>query len=102
MENAQKLPIQAVGMVWYKRENYDRLKTIFEDGSNLHDTYDGWLKAAEAGRLSMESKGARVICVDIDPVDFPEWCKNNDMKLNAAARNRYANLAVYNAITSNS
>jgi hypothetical protein len=98
MGDNQKLQIQAVGMVWYKRENYERIRTICEDGNNLHDTYDEWFKAAEIGRKGLESQGARVICVDIDPVEFPVWCRNNDMKLNAAARNRYANLAAYKAI----
>jgi hypothetical protein len=101
MKNEQKLQIQVVGMVWYKRENYDCLKTIFEDGDVLHDTYDEWLKAAETGRLSMESKGTRVVCVDIDPIEFPEWCRKNSMKLNAAGRNHYANLEAYKAVTGN-
>ena len=89
-------------MAWYKRENYKRIRTICKDGNKLHDTYDEWLKAAEAGRKEMESQGAQVVCVDIDPVEFPKWCKNNNMKLNAAARSQYANIAVYKAFTENS
>ena len=60
------------------------------------------LKLLRLAARGWKARGARVVCVDIDPVEFPEWCKNNDMKLNAAARNRYANLAAYKAVTENS
>ena len=49
----------------------------------------------------MEDRGTWVICVDIDPVKFREWCNDNDMKLNAAARNLYAILPACRAVVEN-
>lgn len=83
--------VSIVGMVWYKPENFDRLMALFEDGQKLHRTYEHWLRDAERGRDHFQNLGMRVICVDIDPDEFPKWCSANGMKLNAAARNRFAN-----------
>jgi hypothetical protein len=86
-------------MAWYKAENFNRLRAMFEDGNKLHRTYKEWLVAAETGRNRFESQGVRVICVDIDPDQFPEWCKANRMKLNAEARNKYSSLIAYKVAT---
>ncbi len=91
--------IQATGMVWFKRENFDRLRAMFEDGHKLHRTYDEWLAAAEAGRKAFEAKGGRVVCVDIDPHDFPVWCKAKGKNLDANGRNAYAAWIAYKVLT---
>lgn len=91
--------VQATGMVWFKRENYVRLRAMFEDGHKLHRTYDEWLAAAEAGRKAFEAKGGRVVCVDLDPHDFPKWCKAKGLKLDANGRSAYASFIAYKTIT---
>ena len=86
MAQAQK----AVSMAWFKRENFAALRVMFEDGHKLHGTYDEWLAAAEKGRKVFEAKGLFVICVDIDPQDFPLWCKAHGHKLDAKGRTAFA------------
>lgn len=92
-------PISATAMVWFKREHFDTLRAMFEDGHKLHRTYDEWLAAAETGRKSLEAKGVRVVCVDLDQHDFPEWCKAQGKKLDADGRNAYANWVAYRVLT---
>lgn len=92
-------PINAVGMAWYKPEHFGRLRAMFKDGHKLHRTHDEWLRAAETGRKSYEVKGIRVVCVDIDPDEFPRWCKAEGLQLDADARMRYANLIAYKVLT---
>lgn len=91
--------VSATGMVWFKRENFARLRVMFEDGHKLHRTYDQWLAAAELGRKGLEAKGMRVVCVDIDPHDFPVWCKAKGKNLDANGRNAYAAWVAYKVIT---
>jgi hypothetical protein len=91
--------VQAVGMAWFKPENFVRLRAMFEDGHKLHRTYPEWLKAAEAGCDTFEKRGVTVVRVDIDPDQFPEWCKSKGLQLNAAARTEYANFIAYKTIT---
>jgi hypothetical protein len=91
--------ISAVGMAWYKPENFLRLRAMFEDGHKLHRTYREWLAAAEANEKALKIKGLRVLRVDIDPDQFPEWCKAEGLKLNADARNRYASMVAHRIIS---
>lgn len=91
--------IQAVGMAWYKRENFERLRAMFEDRHKLHRTFDEWLRDAEIGRKGLEAKGVRVICVDIDPDQFRAWCDASGKRVNAEGRIDYANLIAYKVLT---
>lgn len=92
--------VHVVGMAWFKPENFARLRAMFKDGHKLHRTYDEWLRAAETGRKAQEVKGLRVVCVDIDPDDFPQWCKAQGMDLDANARMQYASLIAYKTLIS--
>ena len=85
------MQVQIIGMAWYKPQNFARLRAMFEDGHKLHDTYDEWLVAADQGRKTFEAKGHRVVCVDIAPDKFTEFCKSKGLKLDADARNIFAN-----------
>jgi precorrin-6x reductase len=82
--------ISAVGMVWYRREHFDQLRALCEDGDKLPRTYEEWLARAEQGRKFHEERGAWVICVHLDPEEFPAWCLAQGLHLNADARNRFA------------
>ncbi|MCD5360309.1 hypothetical protein [Chromobacterium aquaticum] len=93
------MKIQIVGMSWYRPETFAKLRAMFEDGDKLHNTYEEWFAAAEMGRKRMEAKNIKVICVDIDPDEFPKWCKENKMKLNAEARNKFSSLIAYKIAT---
>jgi hypothetical protein len=93
------MQVQIVGMAWYRTETFAQLRAMFEDGHKLHRTYKEWFAAAEGGRKKFESQGVRVVCVDIDPNQFPEWCKANGMKLNAEGRNKYASFIAYKVAT---
>ncbi len=84
--------VQIIGMAWYKPQNFIRLRAMFEDGHKLHVTYDEWFVAAEKGRKTFEAEGRRVVCVDIDPDKFPEWCRTQGLKVNADARQKFASL----------
>lgn len=96
------MQVQAVGMAWYKPENFIRLRAMFEDGHKLHPTYGEWFAAAEFGKKRLEADGARVFCVDIDPDNFPEWCASKGLKLDAHARNTYASSIAYQMIAGSS
>jgi hypothetical protein len=41
------MKVSAGGLAWYRREDYPRLLTIFEDADKLPPTYDEWLAMAE-------------------------------------------------------
>lgn len=93
------MQVKVIGMAWYKPENFARLMAMFEDSNKLHRTYKEWVRDAERRKKEVEVPGVRVVCVDIDPDQFPEWCKTNGMKLNAEARMKYAAFIAHKVVT---
>ena len=91
--------VQVVSMAWYKRENFDKLMALFEDRHILHRSFDEWLVDAEIVRKSKEANGLRVVCVDIDPDHFFEWCLAGGLNFNAQARIDYASMVADKVVT---
>ena len=78
------------GLAWYRRPDYDRLKSMFTDGEKLPDTYSQWLKIACRTTETLTKEGHIVEKVYIDPEAFPAWCKSKRRKLDTNARITYA------------
>lgn len=83
-------PLQAVGVAWYRREDYALLKAMFPDGGRLPDAFDDWLQNAEQVRDHLAGEGIKVIQAHIRRDAFPEWCRARGLKPDAKARMRYA------------
>jgi len=77
-------------MVWYKKEDWERLKEMFADAELLPKTYDDWLKRAEDMKTQVQADGDAVIKVFIDPETFPSWCEKKGLEMNAEARSQLA------------
>jgi hypothetical protein len=84
-------PAEIIAMTWYRREDWERLLTVFADADRLPASYEQWLARAEAKCLEYESDGAAVEKVIIDPETFPVWCRKRELKADAEARARFAN-----------
>lgn len=92
MAKPQKIQ-HVIGIPSYKRENWDALMEIFEDRHKLPDTFDQWVDTAQSLVNRLEARGIQVIKVDIDPVEFPIWCGERSLHIDADARNTRANEA---------
>ena len=89
------VPVRAVGMAWFRRDDYDRLRnTVFEDGDRLHGSFEDWFKAAKNGESRLCSQGHIVERVYIDPDEFPEWCAAHSLNVDAKGRIAFANFIV--------
>ena len=65
------MELQAIGIPWYKRENFNELVKLFDDGHKLHDTYPEWLASANSLRREIESKGMGMNCIWITQLKTP-------------------------------
>jgi hypothetical protein len=83
-----KGPVRAVGMVWYRREDYAEILRIMDDADKLPPTWEKWHYAADRGLREVEGKGHIVIRAYIDPVEFSTWCVARGLKLDAEAREK--------------
>jgi hypothetical protein len=98
-EKGLKMKVQILAVPWYRFETFARLRAIFDDADKIHGTYEEWFAYADAFRKREEGRGVRVICVDIEPEEFSQWCRANGIKLDADARHRFASVMAYRIVT---
>ncbi|HEV3202619.1 MAG TPA: hypothetical protein VGZ73_32220 [Bryobacteraceae bacterium] len=79
-----------VGMVWYRREDYARLKQMFPDGDSLPDTFEDWCEKSREVCGVLRSEGIVLRKVYLDPETFPAWCEARGLQMDAQARTKYA------------
>ena len=78
------------GIPWYHKEDYEELRSVFEDGDTLHETYEEWLASAESIERQLLGEGVSVVRVNIRLTEFSRWCASHGYRLNGKARSEYA------------
>jgi hypothetical protein len=79
----------AVGVAWYREADWHRIKELFPDADQLHDTHAEWLKFAEESVKRLTRTGMTVEPVVIDIDDFLGWCLIHNRARDAKARTEY-------------
>ena len=87
----------AVGIPWYRPEDFESLRRLFIDRDVLHDTYDEWLTSARRIEKDLKDSGAFTVRAYIDPRTFPAWCLAKGMLPDEKARSTFASEAAYQA-----
>ena len=80
--------MRSVGVPWYRREDYGKIRSVMEDADSLASSYDQWLLAAESSEAEARRVGIEVVRVTIEPEAFTQWCLER-----GAARTRAARVA---------
>lgn len=79
----------AVGIAWYRREQWPRLLEISTDRSDLEDSYDHWLMHVTEAFKTMKNEGFDPVKVDVDTEELLAWCRTRNLPVSAKARARY-------------
>lgn len=82
--------VAAVGLVWYRKEDYDTARAIMADADLLTLTYEKWRYRAAKTEAELTAKGHKVIRAIIDPTEFPLWCRARGLNVDAKGRNAFA------------
>ncbi|MDR2560757.1 MAG: hypothetical protein LBC63_03165 [Holophagales bacterium] len=91
MEQVEKYnEIQIVGMPWFRPEVYDSARALCQDCDELPPKFADWLEKAEDRRRQLVEQGFTVICENIEPTWFPDWCRRDKVELGYAAMVRMA------------
>lgn len=91
--------VQIIGMVWYRAEEYDACLAIMSDRAKLHTSYHLWRMDAETGEKRLQREGKTVVRAHIDPKEFPGWCRDRGLDIDARARNQFAAWIAYQIAT---
>ncbi len=91
--------VQIIGMVWYTAEEYDACMAIMSDRAKLHASYHLWRIDAEMAEKRQRRDGKTVVRALINPKEFPAWCRERRLNIDANARNQFAALIAYQIAT---
>lgn len=86
--------VRAVGIAWFRPEDWGKLTKLFIDADVLPASYDEWLVKAEQLVHQLRAQGHIAEKVYIEPDEFTRWCASNGLDINANARTRFAGEAV--------
>jgi len=94
-EHVSSIP-HVIGIGWYRADTYQKCLAIFEDRADLPNTFEEWLVQAERAERQIQSGGIRAIRVEIDPLSFPRWCRENGFsRIDREARMAYGNAKAF-------
>jgi hypothetical protein len=79
-----------IAIVWYRPEQWERVRDVAADAEELEMSYVEWLQAAEEKFKELQSSGLRVEKVDVDSEKLILWCNERGLENNGKARSRYA------------
>lgn len=88
------IQVRAIGIPWYRREDYPGILRIMADSDKLPPTWTDGNKRAEQALKLHQGNGAVVEKVYLDPNEFTGWCALRGLNIDAQARIRFANEAV--------
>lgn len=83
-------PIRAAALWWCRKEDYAALLAIFEDADRLPPTWEQWLKLSEEGERGFQAQGLTVERIYLDPVEFSDWCKSHNRRIDSDSRIGFA------------
>ena len=75
---------------WYRREDYDRIQEIMDDGANLPSTFDEWESRAKSRMAKAEASGVRLKPIIVDPDDFMAFCREKGIPKGSKERTLFA------------
>jgi hypothetical protein len=87
--HAGKGPI-AVGLAWFRRDEWPQLLASAVDRDRLEDTYDEWLRDAQKLLLDMATRGVAIEKVDVTVAELLAWCRHENRPLDGEARASFA------------
>ena len=85
-----KMPVRAVGLPWYKAEDYAAIRSVMKDGDRLPATHADWQRKAEHIEQKCRGDGYLTVRAYVDPVEFPLWCSQRGLDVDANARTQFA------------
>jgi hypothetical protein len=79
-----------VGIAWYRREDFARLRAMYVDADEVPETYEAWLDKAMKFMGQMTLEGFYMVKVYLDPEAFAAWCESHGLEMDGKARAEYA------------
>jgi hypothetical protein len=79
-----------IAIVWYRPEQWRRVRDIATAADELEMSYPEWLQGAEEKLKQLRDSGLRVEKVEVDSEKLVLWCNERGLENNGQARSLYA------------
>jgi hypothetical protein len=79
-----------IAVVWYRPEQWERVRDIAADAEAFEESYVEWLEQAEEKFAELQSMGMRIEKVDVDSEKLILWCNEHNREIDGNARTEYA------------
>ena len=73
---------------WYRRDDYQRIIEVMDDGHEFPATFDEWEKRAKSQMARAAAMGFTLETVVLDPEEFVAFCKAKNLPRGSEARAR--------------
>jgi hypothetical protein len=96
-KNRSQVPsaMMQLGLAWYCREDWERLREIADDRDKLDDTYEDWERQALTTIRDLEAVGRRIRKVPINIEALVAWCRERKCRIDMAARAEYVSYLLH-------
>ena len=79
-----------IGFAWYNEAQWNRLREVSIDRSQLEMTHNEWLQSAEQKYIGLKLEGFNIVKINVDVDALVKWCREHKLPLNGDSRSRYA------------
>lgn len=79
-----------IAVAWFRREDYDLIRAMFDDGADMPETFDQWQEQVERRLAERLPAGARVEKVIVDPDEFRAFARRVQVKADEQGRSAFA------------
>ncbi len=81
--------MEILGIGWYRKEQWEHLRSIAPDRDRLEATWEEWAEVAEKKMIELMKAGHQVQKVPVDVAEFELWCRAKKRLCDGAARSEY-------------
>ncbi|MCF7792054.1 MAG: hypothetical protein K9M56_08665 [Victivallales bacterium] len=85
----KKKKLIPVGVGYYKKEQWEILKSLVSDPEIIEDTYDEWLQILKDSVIKLEKTGIAPIPIEVDVLEMNSWCIKKNIPFDGSARAQY-------------
>ena len=85
----QKNSLAVVGIPWYSREDWYKMKALAEDKERFHTDYAQWLANTDKSVVILTNRKKLFERINIDPIYYSYWCDKKSLNKNKESRTAY-------------
>lgn len=80
---------QVIGIPWYTREDWYKMKALAADKQSFHANYEQWLANTDKSIVLLTNRRKFFERLNIDPIHYAFWCNQKSLHKNRKSRTAY-------------